>query len=440
MGDFFMKSVVLDTNVLLDRPFEQVLESFTEPTKIILPHVVLKELDTFKKGFEMKNEYARAATRFLDSLRVQGHLQEGVPHGEHIIVVDIPLAELDMNKPDYQIIRTASEHQATLISQDINERVVADAVGIQAEGFTPTDVNVNELYTGVIGLHLSDEEIEEWGSTRQLLGKREGILHNQFVELTDENEVYDYGIYKEEGVVQALKYDYRAFGVKPKTDKNRQVIQEQKFLMHMLLDPSIQFVTAIGPSGCGKTLLSIAAALEQTMNQELYNKITVMRPLIAVGDDIGYLPGDKLEKLEPWMGSTFDSLDYLLDGYDLKDGNPQATTREKVQELINYGWLELEAMAHIRGRSMPHQFIIIDDAQNLTQQQAATIITRAGDDTKVVFLGDLSEKQIDNHRLTPNSNGLAYVIDRLKGQDIVGHITMKQVVRSRLAQLGVELL
>ena len=163
-----------------------------------------------------------------------------------------------------------------------------------------------------------------------------------------------------------------------------------------------------------------------------------MRPIIAVGEDIGYLPGDKLEKLEPWMASTFDALDVLLEDYQSKDGSYCMGSKEKVYNLIQTGSLELEAMAHIRGRSLPKQFLIIDDAQNMTQHEAASIITRAGEGTKVVFLGDLSEKQIDNHRLTPSSNGLAYVIDRFKGESIVGHITMNEVVRSPLAQLGVE--
>jgi PhoH-like ATPase len=444
-GELELNIKVLDTNVLLDRTLEAVLESFEEPTKVILPLVVLEELDTFKKGFESKNEYARAVNRFLDGLREKGKLHEGVPYGEHIIQVAINLDELDLTKPDYKIIATAKEKGAVLVTQDINERVIADAVDVESTHYAPNDVNVNELYTGVTEIEISDEEAQDFACCDYLA--QEGIdagdrtlVNNQFVSMKDSLGNTMEGIYKEDGhIILPLKPEYNAWGIKPKRDKRGGVVTEQKYLMHLLLDPEIQFVTALGPSGTGKTLLTMAAALEQTLKGDEYRKVTVMRPLVAIGNDIGYLPGDKLEKLEPWMASTFDALEQLLEDYQDKDGDDwMGGSREKVYGLIQNGRLELEAMAHIRGRSLPNQFLIIDDAQNLTQHEAASIITRAGDGTKVVFLGDLSEKQIDNHRLTPSSNGLAYVIDRFKGEDIVGHITLNQVVRSRLAQLGVE--
>lgn len=438
-----MKIEALDTNVLLDGPIENVFESLLEPTTVILPHVVLKELDTFKKGFEPKNEYARMATRFLEKLRTEGDLRKGVPYQQHIVKVHIDEAELDINKPDYKIIKTAKEVGAVLVTQDLNARIVADAIGVKVKGYTPDNVDVNSLYTGYTDIILDEDEIQQFFAEGYISSDHE-ILNNQFAELKDtEGNVIGQGICKHgEGKIKTLKRNYNAWNIKPKKGKDGRVIEEQRYAMELLLDPSVQFVSLIGPSGCGKTLLTLAAGLQQVIAENTYNKITVMRPLSPVGDDIGFLPGDKFEKLEPWMGSTFDSLEYLLEDYEVKDMdlNPNLSTREKIMELITVGDLELEAMTFVRGRSIPRQFIIIDDAQNLTQHQAATIITRAGEDAKVVFLGDLSEKQIDNHRLTPSSNGLAYVIDRFKGQDIVGHVTMKQVVRSRLAQLGVELL
>ena len=447
-GGIQLKStVVLDTNVLLDRTMEAVLESFTEPTRVILPLAVLEELDTFKKGFESKNEYARAVNRFLDGLRKEGKLHEGVEYGEHTIQVKIRTEELDINKPDYKIIKTAKDEGAVLVTQDINERVIADAVGVESTHFAPNHVDVNELYTGHVEIVVGEKEVHglyrSGFATMTTAVTPEGeeveLVNNQFVTMHDEMGGSHEGIFKaKEGGVEALDRNYEAWKVRPKKDKQGNVVTEQKFLMHLLLDPDIEFVSVLGPSGTGKTLLTLAAALEQTMNKDTYNKITVMRPLIAVGNnDIGFLPGDKLEKLEPWMASTFDALDYLLDDYQDKD-SMSMNNKEKIYDLIHVGRLELEAMAHIRGRSLPKQLIIIDDAQNLTQHEATTIITRAGEGTKVVFLGDLSEKQIDNHRLTPSSNGLAYVIDRFKGEGIVGHITLNTVVRSGLAQLGVE--
>lgn len=440
-----MEIKVLDTNVLLDRPFEDILKSFEEPSLIVIPHIVLKELDTFKKGVEPKNEFARAAIRILDGLRSKGDLSEGVSYGKHIVKVLVDEKDLDLDKSDYEIIRTARDLSATLITQDINERVVADAVGVKVTNFAPHHVNVNELYKGYTEIEITFDESVEFAQydTKYIPAGDRQLIHNQFVIMRDNlGAVYE-GIYKADSHrIYKLKPHYEAFGIRPAKDKiTGDVLLEQKFLLHLLLDPDIHFVTAIGPSGCGKTLLTLAAALEQTLNGDKkgsgYKKITVMRPLIAVGQDIGYLPGDKLEKLEPWMGSTFDALEYLLAEYPLKDCPPFAP-RDKIYRLIENGQLELEAMAHIRGRSIPNQFLIVDDAQNLTIQEAVTIITRAGEKTKVVFLGDLSEKQIDNYRLTPSSNGLAYVIDRLKGEDVVGHITLEKVVRSRLAQLGVE--
>lgn len=434
-----MKRVTLDTNVLLDRPFETIFESFTEPTEVVIPLVVLEELDTFKDGHAARHEYARAATRFLDNLRTQGKLHEGVLYKQHKVVVHVAADELDLNKPDYRIIKKAMETESTLVTQDINERVVADAVGVESTNFAPNDVDVNKLYTGYRDIRITDEEVQAFYQDGSFNPGTRRLYNNQFLIMEDDFGGLHLGIYKSNKKrVEKLLPRYEAWGIKPKKDKNNEVVFEQIFAMHLLLDPDIEFVTLLGPSGTGKTLLALAAGLEQTVASDEYNKIMVMRPLVAVGDDIGFLPGDKLEKLEPWMASTFDALDFLLEEYTPKDGGFYTSCKEKIYSLIHDGKLELEAMAHVRGRSIPKQFIIVDDAQNLTQHQAATIITRAAEGTKIVFLGDLSEKQIDNHRLTPSSNGLAYVVDRFKGENIVGHITMQTVVRSKLAQLGVE--
>jgi PhoH-like ATPase len=432
------KKKVLDTNVLLDRPLDAVLASFYEPTHVIIPLVVLNELDKFKKGHEAINEHCRATTRFLDEIRQLGKINEGVKYGLHLIQIEVKEDDLDLEKNDHKIIKSAQDNNSTLVSQDINARVIADAIGIPSENFAPEDVNVNRLYTGVRHIDISADEVQEFYTNKELDPGNRRILHNQFVIMKDVLGGLHEGIYKSNiKRILPLKSRYNAWGVEPKKDKNGVLITEQKFLMHLLLDPDIEFVSAIGPSGCGKTFLSIAAALQQVINDGVYNKLIVMRPLIPVGQDIGFLPGDKLEKLKPWMASTFDALEYLLEDYAPKDGR-WMTSDDKIMGLILQGKLEIEAMAYIRGRSIPEQLIIVDDAQNLTQDQAATIITRAGEGSKVIFLGDISSKQIDNHRLTPSSNGLAYVVDRFKGEDIVGHITLETVVRSRLAQLGVE--
>lgn len=432
----------LDTNVLLDRPLGDVIASFSEPTHVIIPLVVVEELDRFKKGREVVNEFGRATSRFLDKLREFGKLNEGVQYEQHIVQVLVSQDDLDLTKPDHQIIKCALDNNTELVSQDINVRIVADALGIPVSNFAPEDVNVKKLYSGMKEIKITDEEVTAFYSEKGAIdpaGRR--LLHNQFVIMKDSMGGEHEGIYDaEEKLIKKLNDGYKAWGITPKKDKSGKIISEQKFLMHLLLDKNVEFVSAIGPSGCGKTFLTIAAALEQVFNrsdEEAYSKIVVMRPLVPIGNDIGYLPGSKLEKLEPWMASTFDALEHLLEKWDMKDGY-RMSSRDKILSLVEEGILELEAMAHIRGRSIPNQFIIVDDAQNLTQHQAASIITRAGEGSKIVFLGDISSKQIDDHRLTPSSNGLAYVADRFKGEDIVGHITLETVVRSKLAQLGVE--
>lgn len=435
-----MKKKVLDTNVLLNRPLGDILLSFDEPTHVIIPFVVVEELDTFKKGREVVNEYGRKTSRFLDFLRQRGKLHEGVQYEEHMVQVEVKQEDLSLTKPDHKIILCALENETELVSRDINVRILADALGIPTSDFAPEDVNVSKLYSGIEEIQINDNEVTEFYRDGYINAEEKHLLHNQFVIMRDVLGGKHEGLYDgQTKEITPLAKNYESWDVKPKKDKSGAVISEQKFLMHLLTDPNIEFVSAIGPSGCGKTFVTLAAALEQVLgNKSKYSKIVVMRPLIPIGNDIGFLPGDKLEKLEPWMASTFDALEYLLEDFQVKDGSYRMSSRDKIEALIEMGALELEAMAHIRGRSMPNQFIIVDDAQNLTQHQAASIITRAGEGSKVVFLGDISSKQIDDHRLTPSSNGLAYVVDRFKGEDIVGHITLETVVRSKLAQLGVE--
>lgn len=432
---------MLDTNVLLDRAMEEVIMSFEPGSKIIIPFVVALELNKFKKGTDLTNEHARNAIRFLDVLRKQGDLIQGISYQDRIIEITVDEAELDRRDPDVKIIDTAKKlmelgNDVKLVTQDIHERIIADVLGIQAEGYDIDNVNAEKLYTGHRAIEITDEEVQVL-ATQGYIETNRRLVHNQFVTMKDSLGGKQHGIYKADSKkIFPLKNFYESFGIKPMKDKKTgEVIAEQKMLMHLLLDPKIEFVSAIGPSGCGKTLLTLAAAFEQVLNEGPYTKVIIMRPLVAIGADIGFLPGTKEEKLEEWMGSAFDNLEYLI-GNRGKDMfvNP----RDKIYDYISEGKLELEAMTFIRGRSIPKQFIIVDDAQNLSQKQAASIITRAGMGTKLVFLGDISKQQIDDYRLNPNNNGLSYVVDKFKGEDIVGHITMTETVRSRLAQLGVE--
>ena len=439
----------MDTNVVLDRTLKNIIDGFNEPTEVILPLVMLEELDTFKKGYEIKNVNARSANNFLDELRGHGELHKGVKYGKHIVKVTVDIADLDLGKVDYKIINTAKEHDAVLITQDINERVIADAVGVESTHYRHDDVDAETLYTGVCVCDISDEDIEDFINKKYIRTNtvmREGseyeLHHNEFVIMKDSQGGESEGIFDaESGTIQPLQRNYEAFGINPKRDTKGTLIQEQKFLMHLLLDKDTDFVSAIGPSGIGKTFITLAVALQKMLKEQEYSRIVVMRPLIPIGQEIGHLPGDKREKLSPWMASTTDNLEALLAEETFNRDNDCVSAREVVEAMMDSGQLEFEGISFIRGRSIPQQFIIVDDAQNLTVQEATTIITRAGEGSKVVFLGDLSEKQIDNHRLTPSSNGLAYAVDRLHGSVGIGHISTldeSKVVRSRLARLGVE--
>lgn len=440
--------VVIDTNVWLDRNIVSVIESFEEKVLFIIPHMVLKEIDKFKKGVETINENAREANRFLNKLREQGGKHYGhivaysYDNEKYLFHIDIEETDLDLSKPDNKIIVSAQKNEADFYSQDLNALVVADALGVKTKVFSPEDVDVNELYNGHGEYYATmDEYLEFQDSPIEIV--HQDFLDNQFVVVKHAGQPDLEGIYDAAAEwVRPLERNYRAKTIEPKFDPRKQDINEQKMFMHLLMDDNISLVTGLGPSGCGKTLLSLAAALQQ-VEEGRYSRMVVMRPLAAVGKDIGFLPGDKHEKLESWMASTYDALDVILESYIPKDGYNEGfnfSIQDKVRSLREENLLELEAMTYIRGRSLSRQFVIVDDAQNLTRQEVATIVTRIGEGSKLVLLGDLSEKQIDNPRLTPRSNGLAYAIDRMKGQEIVGHLTLKNVVRSPLAQLGVDLL
>lgn len=440
-----MAKYVIDTNVILDKPIDELIRQYPPKSHIMIPLCVVEELDKFKKGTDPINEYSRIANRFLDSLRKIGKLADGILWEDRIIQVFVDDTDLDLNKVDNRIISLAQQlstgaDDVKLVTQDLHERIIADVLGVDAVTSNFDDVDVERLYNSSVKIKIDDDQVTELYANK-CIDTRKHLVANQFVEMTDSSRTKHLGIYKsDDKKIHLLNSHYEAFGIKPKR-KNGEVLMEQAMMLHLLMDPEIQFVSCLGGSGTGKTLLTLAAGLEQVLGKNAkYNKIIVMRPLVAVGSDIGYLPGDKTEKLEAWMGSTFDNLEFLLQNYKFKD-EAYLTPREKVNGLLDMGVLELEAMTYIRGRSIPNQFIIVDDAQNITPQQAATIITRAGEGTKVVFLGDVNKQQIDNHRLTPNNNGLVYVIDKFRGSsDIVGHMAMNCVVRSKLADLAVKLL
>ncbi|MDO9542907.1 MAG: PhoH family protein [Kiritimatiellia bacterium] len=446
------KTFVLDTNVLLHN--SNCIEAFADNT-VVIPMAVIEELDKFKSNNDELGRNARQVIRRLDRLRKRGRLGEGVPMdngGMLKIITDKPFAQdsgLDQDIPDNKIIRVAyhlqkSGEKVIFVSKDINARLKSDALGIQTMDFEKQKVNFDELYTGYRLLPVASQKIEEFQQTGTLKIKIDGIMPNEFVALILHSEASERaeneekaGIagksvriarFSKDGVLTKLSPQSEgAWNIKPRSI-------EQKMAFELLMDEKVPLVTLVGSAGTGKTLLALAAGLEQTVKQKRYDKMLVSRPIMPLGKDIGYLPGDKETKLMNWMQPIFDNLAYLM-----RDNvNPRQSVREKIEKLQREHVIELEALTYIRGRSIPKQYVIIDEAQNLTPHEIKTIISRSGEGTKMVLTGDPS--QIDNPYLDSNSNGLSYAVERLKPLPLHGHVTLTKSERSSLAAAAADLL
>jgi PhoH-like ATPase len=434
------KIFVVDTNVLLhDR---SALDAFADNT-VILPMAVIEELDRFKKESNELGRNARSVVRQLDLLRARGKLGDGVAldnGGTLRIVTSLtPLSDevLDVDIADNRIIQVAYQlhrqgERVIFVTKDINARIKADALGIEAMDFENKKVNFDELFTGYRALKVIGAAVDEFVANRTLPLPDANLMPNEFVTLIDEADPKHtaFGRFMADGQLLALNAaNDTAWHIKPRS-------REQRMTLELLLDDSIQVVTLVGQAGTGKTLLALAAGLEKTIVQKRYDKMLVTRPIMPFGRDIGYLPGDKEEKLSNWMLPIFDNLTYLM--ARPSSGDHKTTVRDKIEKLQRDEVLELEALTYIRGRSIPRQFIIVDEAQNLTPHEVKTIISRSGEGTKMVLTGD--PYQIDNPYLDASSNGLSYAVERLKSQPIHGHVTLTKSERSALAAIAAEVL
>ncbi|AGL03517.1 PhoH family protein [Desulfoscipio gibsoniae] len=439
-----MRTVILDTNVLLDRPIEEILLSM-EPCKIVIPLAVVNELDGFKHLDNSRGYCAREAIRFLDSLRPNLHkgflLESGHIINVEVNHVGVSLPDfLSKDKVDTRIIGVAkglSEETdgVSLVTQDICVRILADALGIAAENYAAEKVNLKTLYPGWLTINISSEQVQQLYEFNKIEYNDDSILPNQYLVMQDETGGSNLGRYdRQMGCILPLARDLNIFGISP--IKNN---FQQQFAVDALLNPDIHLVTLLGPAGTGKTLLALAAGLHQVVNLRRYSNLVITRALIPHGgQDIGFLPGTKEEKLNPWMGAIYDNLHFLIRNFTATKYGTDVTPGEKLKSFMQEGYLELEALTYIRGRSIPQQWIIIDEAQNLTKENIKTIVTRAGTGTKLVILGDI--QQIDNYRLTAQNNGFVTLIDRFMGNELYAHITLQKTERSQLASLAVELL
>ena len=345
--------------------------------------------------------------------------------------------DLDLGSPDNRILRVACSLQdegrfVVFISKDINLRLKADALGLRVMDFEKGKVNSSSLYRGFISKSVSRGEIDRiYQGNGDLSGMAKELIPNGFAMLQAEDNPKKSVLLRRTsgGEMRIIERKEPVWNLFPRN-------KEQRMALDLLLDPEVKLVTLVGGAGTGKTLLALAAGLHCVLNSALYDRILVSRPIIPLGNDIGYLPGSKDAKLSGWMQPIFDNLDFLLGGE--AERKPKSSQRFSVEGLMNSHKLELEALTYIRGRSIPRQFVIVDEAQNLTPHEVKTIISRCGDDTKMVLTGD--PRQIDNPYLDASGNGLSYAVERLKGQDVFGHVTLAKSERGKLSALAADLL
>ena len=439
------KIFVIDTNVILHDP--TALLRF-EDNEIVIPIAVIEELDRFKKQPEMTGRNAREVARTLDTLRTEGDLIAGVnlSNGGSLRVAlsdrdtlkTLPL-ELSGDVADNAILAVGMQCKqncqcpVVVVSKDTNLRIKADALGLNAEDYETDKVDVDELYTGTTEILVSAEQIGEFFKTGSLTLDR-NFVPNQDITLVDSLNPSHTALGMVEGKSSTIipLMELPKLGVSRIQPRNR----EQRFALNLLLQDSIKLVTLVGKAGTGKTLLAIAAGLQKVADEKLYNRLLISRPVVPMGKDIGFLPGDVNEKLTPWMQPLYDNFDLIFGTQENTESSRH--WRRGHEELIEMGVLQIEPLTYIRGRTIPQQFLIIDEAQNLTPHEVKTIITRAGEGTKVVLTGD--PDQIDNPYIDAASNGLTYVVERFKHEPLAGHITLSKGERSGLAERATALL
>jgi len=429
-----IKTFVIDTNVLIHKP--DAIMSFRD-NEVVLPLSVLEELDRLKTYSDERGRNARHAIRFLDNLRKNGDLNKGVKIGNGSTLTvelshnaSIPV-DLRQDREDNKIIFTAYALQQQgkhvfFVSKDINARVKARALGIKAVDYEKQNVNIDTLYQGCQERDISSEMFRELRDNG-VIKLKEQFKPNEYLLLhRGGEEEYLIGRYRaSDEAVALLDNNGNSYcGISPLNER-------QEIAMDLLLDDSVQLVSLLGLAGTGKTLLALAAGLYKVLEKKQYSELLVSRPVIPMGKDIGYLPGSKEEKLSNWMQPIYDNFENILRAY-------KKSNLKTVEQLLATNKIEVEALTYIRGRSLPEQYIIVDEAQNLSPHEIKTIVSRAGDNTKVVLTGD--PYQIDSPYLDSNSNGLTYVVEAFKGESIFGHITLQKSERSKLAELAAELL
>lgn len=433
------KTYILDTNVFLTNS-NSIFEY--KNNDLIIPLKVLDEIDKHKKRQDSVGLNARYTIRVLDDLRTKGNLHKGVRIGKGLGMLsvrgydyeDVPIG-CDLTSADNQIITTAltekknhPKKKIIVVSRDINMRVKCDSLEVLTEDYIPEKIinDFSKLFTG-FSVHLADDQLIDRfydGEKIYLDQEDHGFSPNQYIMLVSSANDKKTALAKFKSKNTHLEKIYEQkngiWGLKPRN-------KEQMFALDLLMNPDIPIVTLIGKAGCGKTLLAIASGLQQVLDDERYKKLVVTRPVQPLGKDIGYLPGTMEEKMRPWLMPIQDNIDFLLNG-----------KKDNMSHFFDDGTIRIEALTYIRGRSISNAFIIVDEAQNLTTHELKTIITRVGENTKIVLTGDV--EQIDNVYLDATTNGLSYAIEKFKHHELAAHISLIKGERSKVATLASKVL
>ena len=436
------KNYILDTNVLLHDPHS--LLKF-EDNNVLLPIEVIEEIDRFKRESTELGQNARSVSRLLDGFRGAGRLSEGValPNGGHLRILFQKRAAarngnalFNSNSVDDRILSLAfgikksqPKSQAILVSKDINLRIKADALGLLAEDYENDRILIKDLYTGMIELTIPAARMAAFRANGELeLNGGQQYFPNEYCTLIEADNPKRTALTKVDltgtKLVPIIDCREGIWGIKP---RNR----EQHFAFDALLDDRVKLVTLMGKAGTGKTLLAMAAGLKRTVLDREFRRLVVARPTISMGKELGFLPGSLEEKLAPWMQPIHDALEMLG---DLNMGHEH----RRSGDLMRSGTIVVEALSYIRGRSIANQFMIIDEAQNLTPLETKTIITRVGHGTKIIFTGD--PYQIDNPYVDSSSNGFNYLVSRFRAEPVAAHIELQKGERSELAELAANIL
>jgi PhoH-like ATPase len=435
-----VKNYILDTNVLLHDP--NSIAAF-KGNSVLIPIEVIEEIDRFKRESTELGQNARTVSRTLDALRAKGHLNKGVklenggtlriifhehngqngsPFGNNTVDSRIVGLALAIHKAEPKV-------PAILVTKDINLRIKADTLGLSAEDYTTDRVLLTQLYTGMIEITVSAEKMSRFRLEGELdLNGHGTYFPNEYCTLMEDTNPKRTALTKVDAtgtkLVPILDCREGVWGIKP---RNR----EQHFAFDALLDDRIKLVTLMGKAGTGKTLMAMAAGLKRTVLDREFRRLVVARPTVSMGRELGFLPGSLEEKLNPWMQPIHDALELLS---DLNMGSDH----RRSTDLMRSGTIVVEALSYIRGRSIAHQFMVIDEAQNLTPLEVKTILTRVGQGTKIIFTGD--PYQIDNPYVDSSSNGFNYIISKFRDQSIAAHIELQKGERSELAELAANIL